>query len=142
LKIVLLVVGKLRDKNVAALCDDYVVRARRHLPIEVVEVEDDRALARRWPAQGEGETIALEPGGDSWTTERFAQWLDERMTRGTRSLTFAIGGADGLPRALVARASSQLSLSPFTLPHRLARLILSEQIYRALTIIRHEPYHH
>jgi 23S rRNA (pseudouridine1915-N3)-methyltransferase len=64
------------------------------------------------------------------------------MTRGTRSLTFAIGGADGLPPALVARAGLRLSLSPLTLPHRLARLILSEQIYRALTIIRHEPYHH
>jgi 23S rRNA (pseudouridine1915-N3)-methyltransferase len=140
LKIVVLVVGKLRDRNVAALCEDYVVRARRHLPIEVVEVEDDQALARRWPA--EGETIALEPGGESWTTERFAQRLEERMTRGTRSLTFAIGGADGLPQALVARASLRLSLSPLTLPHRLARLILSEQIYRALTIIRHEPYHH
>jgi 23S rRNA (pseudouridine1915-N3)-methyltransferase len=140
LKVVLLVVGKLRDKNVAALCDDYVLRARRHLPIEVIEVEDDQALARRWPA--EGEIIALEPGGESWTTERFAQRLEERMTRGTRSLTFAIGGADGLPAALVTRASLRLSLSPLTLPHRLARLILSEQIYRALTIIRHEPYHH
>ena len=140
MKVVLLVVGKLRDRNVAALCEDYVVRARRHLPIEVVEVEDDQALARRWPA--EGETIALEPGGESWTTERFAQRLEDRMTRGTRSLTFAIGGADGLPAALVARASLRLSLSPLTLPHRLARLILSEQIYRALTIIRHEPYHH
>jgi 23S rRNA (pseudouridine1915-N3)-methyltransferase len=140
LKIVLLVVGKLRDRNVAALCEAYVVRARRHLPVEVVEVEDDAALARRWPP--EGETIALEPGGESWTTERFAQRLEERMTRGTRSLTFAIGGADGLPAALVARASLRLSLSALTLPHRLARLILCEQIYRALTIIRHEPYHH
>jgi 23S rRNA (pseudouridine1915-N3)-methyltransferase len=140
LKIVLLVVGKLRDKNLVALCDEYLSRARRHLPIEVVEVEDDQALARRWPA--EGETIALEPGGESWTTQRFAQRLEERMTRGTRTLTFAIGGADGLPVALVARASVRLSLSPLTLPHRLARLILSEQIYRALTIIRHEPYHH
>jgi 23S rRNA (pseudouridine1915-N3)-methyltransferase len=139
-KIVLLVVGKLRDRNVAALCDEYVLRARRHLPVEVLEVEDDRALARRWPA--EGETIALEPGGESWSTARFAQQLEERMTRGTRSLTFAIGGADGLPPALVARAGLRLSLSPLTLPHRLARLILSEQIYRALTIIRHEPYHH
>ena len=56
-KIVVLAVGKLRDRNVAALCDDYVARARRHLTVDVVEVEDDAALQRKWPAQGE--TIAL-----------------------------------------------------------------------------------
>jgi 23S rRNA (pseudouridine1915-N3)-methyltransferase len=139
-KIVVLAVGKLRDRSFAALCDDYVARARRHLGVEVVEVEDDAALARKWPAQGE--TIALEVGGEAWSTERFARHLDDRMVRGTRALTFAIGGADGLPAALVARATLRLSLSAMTLPHRMARLVLLEQIYRALSIIRGEPYHH
>ena len=64
----MLAVGKLRDRQLAALCDDYVARARHHLPVEVVEVEDDKALARRCPPGTE--TIALEPGGESWTTER------------------------------------------------------------------------
>jgi 23S rRNA (pseudouridine1915-N3)-methyltransferase len=139
-KIVVLAVGKLRDRSFAALCDDYIARARRHLGVEVVEVEDDAALARKWPAQGE--TIALEVGGEAWTTERFTRHLDDRMVRGTRGLTFAIGGADGLPAALVARATRRLSLSAMTLPHRMARLVLLEQIYRALSIIRGEPYHH
>jgi 23S rRNA (pseudouridine1915-N3)-methyltransferase len=139
-KIVVLAVGKLRDRSFAALCDDYIARARRHLGVEVVEVEDDAALARKWPAQGD--TVALEVGGEAWTTERFARHLDDRMVRGTRVLTFAIGGADGLPAALVARATLRLSLSAMTLPHRMARLVLLEQIYRALTIIRGEPYHH
>ena len=130
----------MRDRNVSALCDDYVARARRHLTVEVVEVADDAALARKWPAQGE--TIALEVGGESWSTERLARHLGERMLHGGRALTFAIGGADGLPRALVARAGLRLSLSAMTLPHRMARLVLLEQIYRALTIIRGEPYHH
>ena len=140
MKIVVLAVGKLRDRHVTALVDDYLARARRHLPVEVVEVEDDAALARRWPA--EGETIALEPGGEAWTTELFARQLERRMTRGTRTLTFVIGGADGIPPPLSARAALRLSLSAMTLPHRLARLMLCEQIYRALTIIRGEPYHH
>jgi 23S rRNA (pseudouridine1915-N3)-methyltransferase len=140
LKLVVLAVGKLRDKHLTALCDDYGARIRRHLPLEVVEVEDDAALARRWPA--EGEVIALEPGGESWTTERFAKQLEDRMTYGTRTLTFAIGGADGLPAPLVRRAKLRLSLSAMTLPHRLARLMLLEQLYRILTIIRDEPYHH
>jgi 23S rRNA (pseudouridine1915-N3)-methyltransferase len=139
-KIVVLAVGKLRDRHVTALVDDYLTRARRHLPVEVVEVEDDQALARRWPA--EGEAIALEPDGEAWTTEVFARQLERRMTRGTRTVTFVIGGADGIPAALSARAALQLSLSAMTLPHRLARLMLCEQIYRALTIIRGEPYHH
>jgi hypothetical protein len=72
-KIVVLAVGKLRDRQLTALCDDYVERASRHVAVEVVEVEDDKALARRWPAAGE--TIALEVGGESWSTERFAAYL-------------------------------------------------------------------
>jgi 23S rRNA (pseudouridine1915-N3)-methyltransferase len=140
LKIVVLAVGKLRDRNIAALCDDYLSRARRHLTVDVVEVEDDTALQRKWPAQGE--TIALDVGGESWTTERLAGHLGDRMLHGGRAITFVIGGADGLPPALVARATSRLSLSAMTLPHRIARLVLLEQVYRALTIIRGEPYHH
>jgi 23S rRNA (pseudouridine1915-N3)-methyltransferase len=140
LKIVVLAVGKLRDKNFAALCDDYQSRAGRHLTVDVVEVEDDAALARKWPTQGE--TIALEVTGESWSTERLARHLGDRMLRGGRAITFAIGGADGLPPALSARANLRLSLSAMTLPHRMARLVLLEQIYRALSIIRGEPYHH
>ena len=140
MKLVVLAVGKLRDRHLAALIEDYVARARHHLPLEIVEVEDDQALARRWPA--EGETIALEVDGLGWSTEELAHQLERRMTRGTRTLTFVIGGADGIPPALSARAALRLSLSAFTLPHRLARLLLCEQLYRALTIIRGEPYHH
>jgi 23S rRNA (pseudouridine1915-N3)-methyltransferase len=139
-KVVVLAVGKLRDRHLATLIDDYAARTRHHLPLEIVEVEDDAALARRWPATGE--VVALEVTGESWTTEQFASQLERRMTRGTRALTFVIGGADGIPAPLSARAGVRLSLSALTLPHRLARLVLCEQIYRALTIIRGEPYHH
>jgi 23S rRNA (pseudouridine1915-N3)-methyltransferase len=139
-KIVVLAVGKLRDRHFAALCDDYIARARRHLTVDVIEVEDDAALARKWPAQGE--TIALDVGGDAWSTDRLARHVGDRMLHGGRALTFAIGGADGLPPALLGRAAVRLSLSAMTLPHRMARLVLLEQIYRALTIIRGEPYHH
>ena len=140
MKLVVLAVGKLRDRHLAALIDDYVARARHHLPVEIVEVEDDEALARRWPA--EGETIALEVDGLAWSTEELARQVERRMTRGTRTLTFVIGGAHGIPPALSSRAALRLSLSALTLPHRLARLLLCEQLYRALTIVRGEPYHH
>jgi rRNA large subunit m3Psi methyltransferase RlmH len=68
------------------------------------------------------------------------RFLSERMVHGTRAVVFLIGGADGLPPAVVAGASRRLSLSPLTLPHRLARVILCEQLYRCISAIRGEPY--
>lgn len=124
----------------AALCDEYLTRARRHLPIEIVEVDDDAALARRLPTRGE--LIALEPGGDSWTTEELAKHVEKQMLHGTPSVAFLIGGALGLPKDVVKKSTRRLSLSNLTLPHRLARVVLCEQLYRAMTIIRGEPYHH
>jgi 23S rRNA (pseudouridine1915-N3)-methyltransferase len=140
LRIVVLAVGKMRDRHMAALCEDYVQRARRHVAVEIAEVDDDEALARRLPARAE--IIALEPGGDSWTTEELAEHLGHQMLHGTQTIAFLIGGALGLPKGVVERASRRLSLSNLTLPHRLARVVLFEQLYRAMTIIRGEPYHH
>ena len=138
MKIVVLAVGKMRDKHLAAVCDDYLGRARRHVPVEVVEADDDAALVKRIPAQAV--VVALEPGGQAWTTGALAAFVDKQMLHGARALVFLIGGADGLPAAAVARAGTRLSLSSLTLPHRLARVILCEQIYRALSILRGEPY--
>ena len=140
MKIAVVAVGKLRDRHLTALCDDYVARVRRHLPIEVVEVEDGGQLLRRRPA--EADTVALDPGGEPWSTERFARYVEDRMTYGRRALAFLIGGADGLPSEVIQKANVRLSLSALTFPHRLARLVLLEQIYRAISIIRDEPYHH
>ena len=140
MKLVVLAVGKMRDKHMSALCDDYVQRARRHVPVEIVEVEDDDALERRLPARAE--LIALEPGGDAWTTEELAKHLERQMVHGAQTIAFLIGGALGLPKSVVAKASRRLSLSNLTLPHRLARVVLCEQLYRAMSIIRGEPYHH
>ena len=140
MKLVVVAVGKMRDRHMAALCDDYVQRARRHVPVEIVEVDDDDALARRLPARGE--LIALEPGGDAWTTEELAKHLEHQMLHGAQTIAFLIGGALGLPKDVVKRSARRLSLSNLTLPHRLARVVLCEQLYRAMTIIRGEPYHH
>ena len=140
MKLVVVAVGRMRDRHMAALCDDYVQRARRHLPVEIVEVDDDDALARRLPTRGE--LIALEPGGDAWTTEELAKHLERQMVHGTQAIAFLIGGALGLPKEVVKRASRRLSLSNLTLPHRIARVVLCEQLYRAMSIIRGEPYHH
>jgi 23S rRNA (pseudouridine1915-N3)-methyltransferase len=138
-KILVRAVGKLRDRRMEELCQEYLERVRRHLPVEVEEVESDRQLARQLPAGAE--IIALEPGGEAWTTNQLLRHLSERMVGGARAVVFLIGGADGLSPATVALAGRRLSLSPLTLPHRLARVILCEQIYRCVSAIRGEPYH-
>jgi 23S rRNA (pseudouridine1915-N3)-methyltransferase len=138
-KLIVRAVGKLRDRRMEELCKEYLERVRRHLPAEVVEVEDDAALVEQLPAGAE--VIALEPGGLSWTTDELMRFLSERMLRGTRAVVFLIGGAQGMSPTTVARAGRRLSLSPLTLPHRLARVILCEQLYRCVSAIRGEPYH-
>jgi 23S rRNA (pseudouridine1915-N3)-methyltransferase len=137
-KILIRAVGKMRDRRLTAVCDEYLDRARRHLPIDVGEVEADGDLLRNLPAGSE--IIALEPGGDAWDTPTFTAYLEKRMVQGSRALVFLIGGADGLATETVAKANRRLSLSPMTLPHRLARVLLCEQIYRALSVLRGEPY--
>jgi 23S rRNA (pseudouridine1915-N3)-methyltransferase len=141
-KLVILAVGRMRDRHLAAVNDDYLARIRHHLPVEIVEVEDDAGLLRRLPGAGPGaEVIALEAGGEAWDTTRLTRFIEEAMVHGSRSLTFLIGGSDGLPPVAVTRATRRLSLSAMTLPHRLARVVLCEQLYRALSIIKGEPYH-
>jgi len=140
-KIVILAVGRMRDAGLAAACDEYLARARRHLPVETWEVKDGPALVNRIPSGSGAEVVALEPGGESWTSAAFARFLGDRMLHGqTKALVFLIGGSDGLPPQAVRRAAQRLSLSSLTLPHRLARVVLCEQIYRATSVLRGEPY--
>lgn len=84
--------------------------------------------------------VLCDRDGARRTSEEFARWMQQVRERG-EDVAFVIGGAFGVTEALRAAASSQLSLAPWTLPHELARLVLAEQIYRAGTMIRGEPYH-
>ena len=138
MKILVRAVGRMRDRRLDDVCREYVERVRRHLPIEVSEVESDPGLLRGLPAGSE--IIALEPGGDAWDTPAFTAHLNKQMNAGTKAMAFLIGGADGLGQDTVKKANRRLSLSPLTLPHRLARVVLCEQLYRAISKIRGEPY--
>ncbi len=138
MKILVRAVGKMRDRRLEAVCAEYLERTRRHVPVEVSETEDDSGLLAKLPPGTE--IIALEPGGETWTTQVFTDHLAERMLRGTKAIAFLIGGADGLTPATVKQAHRRLSLSALTLPHRLARVVLCEQIYRAISKLRGEPY--
>lgn len=144
MKITILAVGKVKERGIREAIDDYLARAKRHFPIDEVEVRDAPpqqlapTLEKRLPSGAH--VVALDAAGTSRTSEQFARWLDARASQGKGNIVFVIGGADGLPPSLLARAAEKLSLSAMTFPHRLARLVLAEQLYRAVTILRNEPY--
>ncbi|HZU82271.1 MAG TPA: 23S rRNA (pseudouridine(1915)-N(3))-methyltransferase RlmH [Polyangiaceae bacterium] len=139
MKVVVLAAGKLRDAWVRDGCEEYARRIRRHLPLEIVETRDSGALAARVPERFH--LVALDERGREPTSAELAERLSGWMRGGSPGVAFLVGDADGLPPPLVARAHEKLALSRLTLPHRLARLLLLEQLYRALSIVRGEPYH-
>ena len=154
----ILCVGKLKEAYFSDACAEYSKRLGRFCTIKITEVPDERAPETLSPADQaqvkakEGErllaaidpkdtVIALTIGGRRYTSERFAAHLNDLESRGVRSLAFVIGGSLGLGDAVLARADETLSLSDMTLPHRIARLVLLEQVYRAYKIRRGEAYH-
>jgi len=149
---VVVAVGKPREAALAAAITDYETRAARYWPLDVHEVreeparssssaqvrdrEGDRLLAK---VPAGAEVIACDAGGDAMSSDEFAHWL-QRKRESARTIAMLIGGAFGLSDSVLGRAKSRLSLAAWTLPHELARLVLAEQLYRAGTIIRGEPY--
>jgi 23S rRNA (pseudouridine1915-N3)-methyltransferase len=137
-------VGRIKEPGLREAVDDYYRRIRRHLPLdehEVREGSDEKvggALLNAIPE--EAYVTAHTVNGRSYSSGEFARWLERRLRSQKGLVAFVIGGADGLPVQLMARADEELSLSPMTFPHRLARLMLAEQVYRATTILRGEPY--
>ena len=139
----ILAVGKLKDRRLADLADDYRRRIRPLAPAEVVELKDQtpekeaRQMLDRVGAKG-GNTVvvAMDEHGDAMDSTAFAKLLGRHG-----SLTFLVGGADGLTDAVRARADRVLRLSRMTFTHEWARVLLLEQIYRGLSILRGMPYH-
>jgi 23S rRNA (pseudouridine1915-N3)-methyltransferase len=153
MRIIVGVVGKPRDAGLAAAIQEYETRAARYWPLEVYEVREERtgAASPDLVREREGERllakvprgaqlVLCEQEGERFTSEAFAAFLQHAREQ-ARDLVLAVGGAFGLAPPLRARATSRLSLAPWTLPHELARLVLAEQLYRAGTILRGEPYH-
>jgi 23S rRNA (pseudouridine1915-N3)-methyltransferase len=153
MRVALLAVGRPRHGGLADAITDYETRAARYWPLDVIEVREEAArgasvdvvksreaerLIERLPA--DARVVACDPGGDVLDSAQFSRWLVEQRDR-AQTVAFVIGGAYGLGDAVRQRAARRLSLAPWTLPHELARLVLAEQLYRAGTIARGEPYH-
>ena len=153
MKVIVAAVGKPRNAGLAAAIHEYEQRAAHYWPLEVIEVREEPAksasadlvrdregerLAARLPAGGV--IVCCDPGGKRLDSAAFSAWLQGEREKG-HDVSFVVGGAYGLSPALLTRAALRLELAPWTLPHELARLVLAEQLYRAGTIVRREPYH-
>lgn len=114
-------------------------KAHKGLPVAEVRAAESQRLLERVPAGYE--IVATTREGETWSSSTLAKYLEQIAVRGGAGVAFLIGGAYGLDEAALRRARHLLSLSSFTLPHELARLVLAEQLYRAGTIVRGEPYH-
>lgn len=133
-----LVVGKLKDRGLEELESSFVKRSRSLVPIEVLELRSmDQLRGRLNP-----EWIALDERGETPTSPELASWIERAREAGRRQMDFAIGDAHGFTDEDRRCAKRVLSLSRLTFPHRIARVVLIEQLYRAGTILAGHPYHH
>jgi len=131
-------VGRMKNAALRAVCDEYLDRLRHYTKVEEHETKDE---ARVLGAVPEGaRLVALTRRGEEWSSVQLAEWT-ERWELDGRDVVFALGGADTLPDDVLRKAERLWSLSQLTLPHEVARVVLYEQLYRAHTIRRGEPYH-
>lgn len=145
-------IGKTRLPGVRALTEEYTKRLGRYCDFEGRELREVARAAKRGSGgctateekllkQSEGaQRVVLDPAGRRWNSAELAAFLKKQRDSGGRALAFCVGGADGFSDAFRERAHLLLSLSPMTLPHELARVMLLEQLYRAFTMLAGHPY--
>ena len=155
MKITLLVVGKTTDAHIEALLQDYQKRLVHYVPFNLMvipELKNTKSLTAEQQKQAEGELILrqitpstdmilLDERGKEYRSIEYAEYLQKKMSSG-RDVVFVVGGPYGFSQAVYERANSKISLSKMTFSHQMVRLFFVEQIYRAMTILRGEPYHH
>lgn len=158
MKITVIGVGRLKEKYWQAAIDEYSKRLSKYVKLDIIEVPDEKAPENLSAAEkeivkkNEGErilknikdgayVIALAINGKMLDSEELSEFLNERMVRGAGHIVFVIGGSLGLSPEVLDRADYKLSFSKMTFPHQMMRVILLEQFYRAVKIMKNEPYH-
>lgn len=140
-----------QEPSLKCLEESYLKRLKRYIAIEIEEIKgikgEEREATRKEGKKifshikGRPFIVALSEQGKSLDSIEFSGWIEDKADRGKTDITFVLGGAAGLDDIVIEAADFKLSLSPMTFPHRLARVVLIEQIYRALSLIKGEPYH-
>lgn len=155
MKISFLLIGKTTDNRIASLIEEYQKRLKHYVPfsIEVLpELKNAKSLSEAQQKSAEGEMIVravpataemilLDEHGKEFRSMEFSEYLQKKMSAG-RDIVFVVGGPFGFSETVYARANGKISLSKMTFSHQMVRLFFVEQLYRAMTILRHEPYHH
>lgn len=155
MKTILILVGKTVNKHFAAGINDYTERIGHYMPFDIItipELKNTKNLTEQQQKQMEGDLIAkqlqpsdtvvlLDEHGSEFRSVEFARWIEQKRNT-SRRLVFIIGGPYGFSDRIYDRANEKISLSKMTFSHQMVRLIFTEQIYRACTIINGEPYHH
>lgn len=156
MNIELIVVGKTDSREVGALVEEYKGRIGHYTRFGITiipDVKNTRSMSEAEQKKTEGESILrllqtsdyvtlLDERGVQPTSEEFADWMQKRMASGCKRLVFIIGGPYGFSEEVYARANGKIALSKMTFSHQIVRAIFAEQLYRSLTIINNEPYHH
>jgi 23S rRNA (pseudouridine1915-N3)-methyltransferase len=155
MKTELILIGKTVNKHFIATVNDYVDRIGHYMPFSITvipELKNTKSLTEDQQKENEGklilkslqpqdEVVLLDERGAEYTSMEFARWLQKKTQNGRR-LVFVIGGPYGFSQSVYQRANDKISLSRMTFSHQMVRMIFTEQIYRACTILKGEPYHH
>lgn len=161
LNIKVICVGKIKEKSLKNLCDEYIKRLSKYSKIEVIELEDEkipqnlnnteiakikemesRKIQEKLERIGKCTIFFLDLKGKEYTSEEFSKKLDTLTTYGTSTLVFVIGGSLGITDSLLSLSQNKICFSKMTFPHQLIRVFLLEQIFRAFKIQNNETYHH
>jgi len=156
MKILLLAVGKTDDKNLTILIENYKKRLNHYVKFEleiIPDIKNAKNLSIEEQKTKEGffilkklkntdQLILLDERGTTYTSLKFADWIQKKMNSGIKQLVILIGGPYGFSDEIYKRAQGKISFSSMTFSHQMIRLFATEQIYRAFTILRNEPYHH
>jgi 23S rRNA (pseudouridine1915-N3)-methyltransferase len=152
----LLAIGKTDNKSLQSLIDDYSKRLSFYVKFDleiIPDIKNAKNLSQAQQKEKEGELILakigatdqlilLDENGKSFSSVAFSEYLQKKMNSGVRTLVFAFGGPYGFSDAVYAKSQGKIALSAMTFSHQMVRLFFIEQVYRAFTILRNEPYHH
>ncbi len=156
MKIVFLVIGKTDESYLDAGILKYIKRLEHYVPFEmkiIPDIKNRKTLTEEQQKKAEGELILsninigddlvlLDENGKTFSSVAFSQWIEKQMNIGSKRMIFVVGGPYGFSKEVYAKAKFKISLSEMTFSHQMIRLIFVEQLYRAFTIIKGEPYHH
>lgn len=152
----LIVIGKTNDERFRTIIDEYVARVNHYMPfnIEVIpELKNAKNLSFEQQKEREAEllqkslkagdyVVLLDEHGRERRSMEFAQWMQKKMSAGPKRLVFVVGGPYGFSQQVYDLSQEKISLSQMTFSHQMIRMLFVEQIYRAMTILNNEPYHH